>query len=48
MVFTGVYDARVRIVVEHMSWLLRVDMKSVEVVEEHLLEILKSHKELSE
>ena len=44
----GVYDARVRVVVEHMSWMLRVDMKSVEFIEDHLIEILRNHGELSE
>ena len=42
------YDARVRVLVEHMSWMLRVDMKSVEFIEDHLIEILRNHGELSE
>ena len=44
----GVYDARVRVVVEHMSWMLRVDMKSVEFIEDHLIEVLRNHGALSE
>lgn len=47
-IVAGAYDARVRVVVEHMSWLLRVDMRSVEAIEDHLLEMLKNHGELSE
>ena len=44
----GVYDARIRVVLEHMCWLLRVDMTSVEDIEEHILTVLRSREEISE
>ncbi|XP_067947899.1 transmembrane and coiled-coil domain-containing protein 4-like [Watersipora subatra] len=43
----GKYDARVRVILEQICWLLRVDLKSVEDIEEQILEILKSAEELS-
>lgn len=48
IVYVGDYDARVRVVIEQMCWLLRVDMSQVEVVEEQLLTALKNQAELSE
>ncbi|NXV74087.1 TMCO4 protein, partial [Atlantisia rogersi] len=39
------YDARARVLICHITWLLRIPMEELEVLEESLLEILKEQKE---
>lgn len=44
----GKYDARVRVVLEHMCWLLRVEISSIETIEDQMLAVLKNRATLSE
>lgn len=44
----GEYDSRVRVVIEHMCWLLRADISTVERIEEQMLAELKQQATLSE
>uniref|UniRef100_A0A8B9Z6X9 Transmembrane and coiled-coil domains 4 n=1 Tax=Buteo japonicus TaxID=224669 RepID=A0A8B9Z6X9_9AVES len=39
------YDARVRVLICHITWLLRIPLEELEVLEESLLESLKEQKE---
>ncbi|XP_025068936.1 transmembrane and coiled-coil domain-containing protein 4 isoform X3 [Alligator sinensis] len=41
----GYYDARTRVLISHISWLLRIPLEELEVLEESLLESLKAQKE---
>ncbi|XP_065552728.1 transmembrane and coiled-coil domain-containing protein 4 isoform X4 [Lathamus discolor] len=41
----GYYDARARVLICHISWLLRIPLEELEVLEESLLESLKEQKE---
>ncbi|NXR27235.1 TMCO4 protein, partial [Cinclus mexicanus] len=41
----GSYDARARVLIFHISWLLRIPLEDLEVLEESLLESLKDQKE---
>ncbi|OPJ86231.1 transmembrane and coiled-coil domain-containing protein 4 [Patagioenas fasciata monilis] len=41
----GYYDARARVLICHITWLLRVPLEELEVLEESLLESLKEQKE---
>ncbi|NXS93343.1 TMCO4 protein, partial [Jacana jacana] len=44
----GYYDARARVLICHIIWLLRAPLEELEVLEESLLESLKEQKEESE
>ncbi|CAM4652763.1 unnamed protein product [Lepidochelys olivacea] len=41
----GYYDARARVLICHVTWLLRIPLEELEVLEESLLESLKEQKE---
>ncbi|XP_076212460.1 transmembrane and coiled-coil domain-containing protein 4 [Aptenodytes patagonicus] len=41
----GYYDARARVLICHITWLLRIPLEELEVLEESLLESLKEQKE---
>ncbi|NXX38421.1 TMCO4 protein, partial [Tricholaema leucomelas] len=41
----GYYDARARVLICHISWLLRIPLEELDVLEESLLESLKDQKE---
>ncbi|NXD86677.1 TMCO4 protein, partial [Halcyon senegalensis] len=41
----GFYDARARVLICHVTWLLRIPLEELEVLEESLLESLKEQKE---
>ncbi|NWI33224.1 TMCO4 protein, partial [Sula dactylatra] len=41
----GYYDARARVLICHITWLLRIPLEELEVLEESLLESLKEEKE---
>ncbi|NXL35662.1 TMCO4 protein, partial [Glaucidium brasilianum] len=41
----GYYDARARVLICHIAWLLRIPLEELEVLEESLLESLKEQKE---
>ncbi|XP_075762708.1 transmembrane and coiled-coil domain-containing protein 4 isoform X2 [Pelodiscus sinensis] len=41
----GYYDARARVLIYHVTWLLRIPVEELEVLEESLLESLKEQKE---
>ncbi|KYO24549.1 transmembrane and coiled-coil domain-containing protein 4 [Alligator mississippiensis] len=41
----GYYDARTRVLISHINWLLRIPLEELEVLEECLLESLKEQKE---
>ncbi|XP_029434274.1 transmembrane and coiled-coil domain-containing protein 4 isoform X2 [Rhinatrema bivittatum] len=40
----GYYDARARVLISHVTWLLRVPVQAMEIVEESLIENLKERK----
>ncbi|XP_041062542.1 transmembrane and coiled-coil domain-containing protein 4 isoform X3 [Carcharodon carcharias] len=41
----GYYDARARVLIRHITWLLRISFEELEIFEESLVESLKEHKE---
>ncbi|XP_038678078.1 transmembrane and coiled-coil domain-containing protein 4 isoform X2 [Scyliorhinus canicula] len=41
----GYYDARARVLIRHITWLLRISFEELEIFEESLVESLKGHKE---
>uniref|UniRef100_UPI00398EF40C transmembrane and coiled-coil domain-containing protein 4 isoform X1 n=2 Tax=Pristiophorus japonicus TaxID=55135 RepID=UPI00398EF40C len=41
----GYYDARARVLIRHITWLLRISFEELEIFEESLVESLKEHQE---